>query len=108
MSTVSEALPRRLFPLPQQLVSSPLSLLCLALFANAVFQPYLGLFHDARLYAFFLESRLEPAQGFDQDLYLVYGSQDRYSLFSFLMLPLARLIGLHAGRFLVYLVVKAL
>src|SRR5579862_8750551 len=68
-----EPLPWRLFPLPERLVSSTLSLLCLALVANAVVQPYLGLFHDARLYAFYLNSRLEPTQGFDQDLYLVYG-----------------------------------
>jgi hypothetical protein len=94
--------------LPERLVASPLNLLCLALLANAVFQPYLGLFHDSRLYAFYLESRLEPAQGFDQDLYLVYGSQDRYSLFSFLMLPVVRLVGLDAGMFLVYVLSKAL
>jgi hypothetical protein len=108
MTTVSEPLPRRLFPLPERLVASSLNLLCLALLANAVFQPYLGLFHDARLYAFYLESRLEPEQGFDQDLYLLYGSQDRYSLFSFLMLPLVRLIGLDVGMFVVYVLSKAL
>jgi hypothetical protein len=81
---------------------------CLALLANAFFRPYLGLFHDARLYAFYLESRLEPAQGFDQDLYLLYGSQDRYSLFSFLMLPLVKIVGLDAGMVLVYMLSKAL
>src|SRR5262249_7167521 len=108
MSVVSEPLPRRLFPLPERLIASPLSLVCLALLANAVFQPYLGLFHDARLYAFYLESRLEPAQGFDQDLYLVYGSQDRYSLFSILMLPVVRLVGLDAGMFVVYVLSKVL
>src|SRR5260370_30428314 len=76
-----ECLPPWLFPLPAALIASPLGLVCLALLANAVCQPYLGLFHDARLYGFYLESRLEPAQCFDQDLYLAYGSPDRYSPF---------------------------
>jgi hypothetical protein len=108
MSSQSEPLPRRLFPLPEGLVTSPLSVLCLALLANALCQPYLGVFHDARLYAFALESRLEPGMGFDQDLYLVYGSQDRYSLFNLFMFPVVKLLGLDAGIFVVYLLAKAL
>jgi hypothetical protein len=108
MSSLVEPLPRRLFPLPPGLVASPLALVCVALLANAVCQPYLGLFHDARLYAFYLESRLEPAQGFDQDLYLAYGSQDRYSLFAFLLFPLVKIVGLTAGMFTGYLLSKAL
>jgi len=108
MGTMSEPLPRWLFPLPARLVASPGSVLCLALLANALCQPYLGLFHDSRLYAFYLESRLEPGRAFDHDLYLTYGSQDRYSLFSFLMLPVVKLVGLDAGMFAVYIFSKAM
>src|SRR5258707_5328731 len=107
-SSLGECLPPRLFRLPAALVGSPLGLVCLALLANAVCQPYLGLFHDARLYGFYLESRLEPAQCFDQDLYLAYGSQDRYSLFGALLFPPVKLVGLGAGMFIVYLLSKAL
>ncbi len=108
MSSTPEILPRRLFPLPERLAASPGSLVCLALLVNAAVQPYLGYFHDARLYAFYLQARLEPTLGFDQDLYLTYGSQDRYSLFSLVMFPLVKFIGLDAGFFLAYVVSKAL
>src|SRR5260370_26295662 len=108
MSSVAEVLPRRLFPLPACLVSSPLSLLCLALLANAACQPYLGFFHDSRLYAFYLESGLERQLSVDQDFYLVHGSQVRYSLFSGFVLPEREHFGRSPGMFAVSLLITAL
>ena len=59
----------------------------LLLLLNALVLPYRGLFHDARLYAAQLKEHLEPGS-MRADLYLRYGSQDSYSVFSLVLLPL--------------------
>jgi hypothetical protein len=82
-------------------------MLCLMLAANALVQPYRGLFHDARLYAAQVTKRLSPGS-FDQDLYLRYGSQDRFTVFTPLMAPIVSLAGLEASFYLVYLACKVL
>jgi hypothetical protein len=82
-------------------------LLGLLLLINALVLPYRGLFHDARLYAAQVKDRLEPGSLSD-DLFLRYGSQDRYSAFSLLMLPLGRVLGLEPAFFLGYLASKVL
>ena len=51
--------------------------------------------------------RVHPGS-FAGDLYLRYGSQDRYSLFTPLIAPLVHLFGLHATFFCVYLASKAM
>jgi hypothetical protein len=89
------------------LADRPLALLCLALALNAVTRPYVGLEHDARLYAVQIAERLHPGSYAD-DLFLRYGSQDRYSIFTPLMTPLASLVGLRAAFFIGYLASKAL
>src|SRR5262245_5227369 len=90
----------------KQLAPSPPSLLCLMLAANALAHPYRGLFHDARLYAAQIQERVEPGS-LAGDLYLRYGSQDDYTLFSALMEPLVRAVGLEPAFFLGYLASKA-
>ena len=53
---------------------------------------YRGVVHDAQLYAFQALARLHPAE-LAGDLFLRYGSQDRYSLFSLLYAPLTDMLG---------------
>ncbi|HEY6564069.1 MAG TPA: hypothetical protein VIY86_06205, partial [Pirellulaceae bacterium] len=82
-------------------------LLPLVLALSALFRPYSGLIHDARLYAFQVLDHIEPGQH-TQDLFLKFGSQDRFSLFSTIMVPLARVCGLEGSFFLAYLLSQLL
>ena len=90
-----------------RLAADPVTLVCLLLAANALVEPYRGLDHDSRLYAVQILERIHPGS-FAGDLYLLYGSQDRYSVFTILMAPLVQLWGLHVTFFCVYLASKAL
>jgi len=65
-------------------------LLAVALWLIA--RPYRGVRHDGILYLGQTLGRMMPDQ-IGRDLFLVYGSQDKYSLFSHLMAPLVRLLG---------------
>jgi hypothetical protein len=96
-------LPSRL----RRLAADPVTLVCLLLAANALVEPYRGLDHDSRLYAVQILERIHPGS-FAGDLYLRYGSQDRYSVFTVLMAPLVQLCGIHVTFFCVYLASKAL
>jgi hypothetical protein len=73
---------------------------------DALFQPYIGVWHDAQLYAVQVLNRLEAGR-FNNDLFFLHGSQDSYSLFSLVMAPLARCLGLLPSFFLVYLAGRA-
>jgi hypothetical protein len=95
------------FSLLEQLASRRCLLLCLLLALNALVRPYAGLIHDARLYAAQVSEAVAPGTLSD-DLYLRYGSQDRYTVFTPLLAPLVRLLGLQAAYFLAYLASKAL
>jgi len=90
-----------------RMAADPVTLVCLLLAANALVEPYRGLDHDSRLYAVQLLERIHPGS-FAGDLYLRYGSQDRYSVFTVLLAPLVQLCGLHVTFFCVYLASKAL
>jgi hypothetical protein len=90
-----------------RLAADPVTLVCLLLAANALVEPYRGLDHDSRLYAVQILERIHPGS-FAGDLYLRYGSQDRYSVFAILMAPLVQLCGIHAAFFCVYLASKAI
>jgi hypothetical protein len=81
--------------------------LCLLLVANALTHPYHGLCHDARLYAAQIAEKVAPGT-LGQDLYLRYGSQDRYSVFTLVMAPLAAAAGLPFAFFAAYLACKLL
>jgi hypothetical protein len=77
-------------------------LLAALLLLSAVFRPYAGLVHDARLYAVQVLEHVTPGLHGD-GLYLRYGSQDAYSVFSWLAAPLVQAIGLPATFFVLYL-----
>jgi hypothetical protein len=91
----------------ESLTARPLLLVAALLLANALVHPYRGLYHDARLYAVGVTERVSPGT-FADDLFLRYGSQDRYTLFSPLVAPLVSGIGLEPAFFVVYLLSKAL
>lgn len=55
--------------------------------------PYAGVIHDARLYAVQAMSGLDPGR-FGSDLYLKYGSQDSFTVFSWFYRPLVRAVGI--------------
>ncbi len=76
---------------PALLVLAALWLLC---------HPWEGLWHDSRLYALQALQRLHPDQ-FRRDLFLLYGSQDAFTLFSPLYASLIRLFGLDTAALLV-------
>ncbi len=90
-----------------RLAADPVTLVCLLLAADALANPYRGLYHDSCLYAVQVMERVHPGS-FAGDLYLRYGSQDRYSLFTPLIAPLVHLFGLNATFFCVYLASKAM
>ena len=85
----------------RNLIASDLTLYCILLAVNAWALAYTGLVHDARLYAIQLVNRVEGGT-FAGDLYLQFGSQDRYTVFSTLAAPLVQLLGLQVAFLLVY------
>jgi hypothetical protein len=76
---------------PALLVLAALWLLC---------HPWEGLWHDSRLYALQALQRLHPDQ-FRRDLFLVYGSQDAFTLFSPIYAALISALGLDTAALLV-------
>jgi hypothetical protein len=58
--------------------------------------PYAGLMHDAQAYALQALARLDPA-GLGRDLFLRFGSQDDFSIFSRLYAALLHTFGLERG-----------
>ena len=99
--------PAPFFARIEWLTSHRFLLLCLLLAANGLTRPYAGLIHDSRLYAVQINEQVAPG-AHSEDLYLLYGSQDRYTIFTPLMAPLVRLAGFEIAFFLAYLVSKAL
>lgn len=74
--------------------------LVLFLFAAFAFwlnaNPYIGIDHDARLYAVMAYRWLNP-QGFVRDPWFLFGSQDQYSVFSPLLAGYFSLLGVTQG-----------
>lgn len=70
-----------------------LSMLGLTLAFWLIGRPYAGLYHDARLYALQALARLYP-ESLGQDLFLRFGSQDAFTLFSPLYARLIAAFGL--------------
>jgi hypothetical protein len=65
----------------------------------ALSHPYRGIFHDAQLYTLQALRHLEPA--LSNDVFLRFGSQDRYTIFSFPYAAAIRLLGVdHAAAIL--------
>ena len=76
-------------------------------FLNSLLLPYYGIHHDAILYAFQTMNKAEHGI-YSHDIFLKYGSQDRFSLFSSLTAPLAILLGIPLSFWLCYLITKVL
>lgn len=89
------------------LVDRPVLLLLVLLAANALARPYANLDHDARLYSVQVLNQAEYGS-YKDDLFFRYGSQDHFSLFSALLAPLVRGLGLELTFFLVYLAATTL
>ena len=76
----------------------PLFLLCILTWMLA--HPYQGIFHDANLYALQALSRLHP-DSLANDVFLRFGSQDRFTVFSPAYAIVIRLLGIdHAASLL--------
>ena len=91
----------------RELVDRPALLVCVLLAANALARPYANVMHDARLYTVQVLNHVEHGT-YDNDLFFRFGSQDQYSVFSLVMAPLVRLLGLKLAFFVAYLASNAL
>jgi len=69
--------------------------------------PYMGLWHDARLYALEALARLTPGN-FDRDIFLAYGSQGQFTLFPGIFATLIGRLGLEDAAFALTLAGKML
>ena len=98
---------KRLISSWRSLIASNTTLFVILLSVNAWALPYAGLVHDARLYGIQVINRIEN-DSFGGDLYLQYGSQDRFTYFSYLAVPLVRVLGLRVAFFIIYLISTAL
>src|SRR5436190_8917324 len=98
---------QRLGGLLDRLAANRFALWCLLMVLNALAAPYQGLHHDARLYAAQVSERIWPGS-YGDDLYLRYGSQDRYSVFTPLIAPLVAALGVTHSFLIVYLLCKGL
>ncbi|PZN97540.1 MAG: hypothetical protein DCF31_00010 [Alphaproteobacteria bacterium] len=88
---------------PGMVVAALLALVALWL----VTHPYEGIFHDARLYTLQALSRAHPGRYAD-DLFLAFGSQDRFSIFASLYAPALAAFGNGGGHLAVLVVCAAL
>ncbi len=73
---------------------------------NALVLPYRGLYHDAKLYAVQVLNRVENGT-YQDDLFFQHGSQDNYSIFSFVLAPAVQVAGVEWAFFAFYVVFKA-
>jgi hypothetical protein len=69
--------------------------------------PYKGIIHDARLYAVQALHHADPA-AFDGDLFFAFGSQDSFTIFTWLYDPLIRALGLGPAQLLASILGQAL
>ncbi len=97
----------RLIQSVHRIERSPVTLYGVLLLLNALTRPYMGIVHDARFYAVQVLSRIEPSR-YGGDLYLRFGSQDNFSVFSDLVTPVAVWCGIATAFFLLYLLTLAL
>jgi hypothetical protein len=90
-----------------RLSRSTVSVVTVILLLNAVIRPYSDLIHDARLYSIQVLDQIDPGV-YSDDLYLQYGSQDKFSVFSRLVAPVAEQLGVRGAFFACYLLSIAL
>lgn len=70
----------------------PARLACAAVLVSHVFAPYEGFYHDAMQYGGQVLNRATGG-GLADDLFFRYGSQDRFSVFSVVLAPVAAVVG---------------
>ncbi|MFO0867183.1 MAG: hypothetical protein U0744_21515 [Gemmataceae bacterium] len=80
---------------------------CVVLFAHLIFVPYLGIYHDARLYSGQVLSHLHP-EIYGRDLFFRFGSQDAFSIFSTIMRPLVAWLGVSTAFWIGYAVATSM
>lgn len=89
------------------LAASPARLFGVMFALNALSNAYAGVVHDAIVYS--LQALNAATRGaYGSDLFLKYGSQDRFTVFSPLVAPLVRLIDVRPAFFLLFLASTAL
>lgn len=89
------------------LADRPGMLFALLLALNAVARPCSVTAHDARLYSLQALNQAE-AGAYASDVFLSYGSQDQFSLFSAIVGPMVATLGLRLAFFALYLVFNTL
>ena len=89
----------------RRLSERPVELFACLFLLNAVWMPYRGISHDARLYAFELLNAIDGDRYHDA-LSLCYASAGKYSLFGNLLQPVAQAVGIPLALFAAYLVCK--
>ncbi len=91
----------------RDLAARPWTLFVLLLALNAVARPCSPTAHDARLYSLQALNRAEDG-AYADDVFLRFGSQDRFSAFSQVVGPLVREFGVRPVFFALYLVFNSL
>jgi hypothetical protein len=86
----------------ERLADRPWLLFAILLALNALARPYAGLYQDARLYSGQVLNQVE-AGAYADDLFFRYGSQDQFSIFSRVMVPLVSILGLETAFFVTFL-----
>ncbi|MSQ95468.1 MAG: hypothetical protein EXR98_13045 [Gemmataceae bacterium] len=85
------------------LADRPVTLFLLLLAINALARPYSNCAHDARIYSLQVLNQAEGG-AFADDVFLRYGSQDKFSIFSAVTGPVAALADVRPTFFISYLV----
>ena len=91
----------------RQLADRPGTFFCLLLALNALGRPYANCTHDARLYSLQALNATETG-AYSDDVFLRFGSQDQFSLFSRIAGPMVSAIGVQPTFLLLYLVFNTL
>ncbi len=82
--------------------AKPANQLMAVLAVNAIFMPFRSRYHDSMLYGLQVTNHAENNH-FDRDLFLAFGSQDNYSIFSWCVAPIAKFLTVDVSFFLLYL-----
>jgi hypothetical protein len=72
-----------------------------------VTRPYYGIAHDSRLYTVQALNALYPGK-FSEDLYLKFGSQDQFTLFTYLYAPVINCFGLSYANLILTVVAQVI
>jgi hypothetical protein len=91
----------------RRLAERPWTLFVLLLALNAIARPCSVTAHDARLYSLQVMNAAENS-AYAGDVFLRFGSQDQFSLFSRMVAPMAATLGLRLAFFALYLVFNTL